>query len=163
MAAAAIAGEGRDTAWGALERVLSEQLVADGPWVMVFEPHCDQIDTVVELGPAQAVSLLARGVRREEGAQGFVAYSRGGRSMSDHSAAAGLEHYLQDLITLVKEKALDAKAQRDVAAGEDRVYAMGRLMAFHELISLMRQQANAFGIGLDQLRLEDIQPERDLA
>jgi hypothetical protein len=62
----------------------------------------------------------------------------------------------------MKEKALEAKAHRDVAVGEDRVFAMGRLMAFHEVISLMQQQANAFGIGLAQLGLDDIRPERDL-
>jgi hypothetical protein len=77
--------------------------------------------------------------------------------------ASGLDLYLQDLITLVKEKALDARAQRDATTGDDRLFATGRLMAFHEIVSLMQQQADAFGIGLDELGLEQIQPERDLA
>lgn len=62
----------------------------------------------------------------------------------------------------MKEQALDAKAERDCASAGDREYAVGRLMAYYEVVSLMQQQATAFGIDLDGLALEDIDPERDL-
>ena len=35
-------------------------------------------------------------------------------------------------------------------------------MAFHEVISLMQQQVQAFGIPLEDLGLDDIQPEKEL-
>lgn len=71
-------------------------------------------------------------------------------------------NYLRDLGHLLKAQALDAKAERDGASVEDREYATGRLMAYHEVVSLMQQQAAAFGVNLEALALDDITPERDL-
>jgi hypothetical protein len=71
--------------------------------------------------------------------------------------------YLCDLGELVKDLARAAKADRDEsAAGEDRAYAQGRLMALHEVVSLMQQQADAFGLSYRDLRLDDVDAERDL-
>lgn len=71
--------------------------------------------------------------------------------------------YLRDLGDLVKELAQAAKAERDASpAGEDRAYAQGRLMALHEVVSLMQQQADAFGLSHRDLRLDNVDPERDL-
>ncbi len=70
--------------------------------------------------------------------------------------------YLRDLSILLKEKALQARSERDAASGHEREYALGRLMALHEVISLMQQQAEAFGIDVDELGLSDINPEKDL-
>ena len=81
--------------------------------------------------------------------------------MSQHRAF-DLDLYFRDLVVLLKEKALESRVQRDTASDEDRIFALGRLMAFHEIISLMQQQATAFGISLDELGLDDIVPERDL-
>ncbi len=55
--------------------------------------------------------------------------------------------YLRDLGTLIKEKALEAKIENDRAklSGKHE-YALGRLMAFHEVLALMRDQTTAFGI-----------------
>jgi hypothetical protein len=75
--AASMPGESSDESWAALERVLAEQMPAGEPWVLVFEPHCDQIDLTAEMSPSEGLALLKRGVRREEGAPGFVVYSRG--------------------------------------------------------------------------------------
>jgi hypothetical protein len=73
------------------------------------------------------------------------------------------EHYLSDLGALVKEQALAAKRGKDAAAGSGSFdYALGRLTAWHEVVSLMQQQALAFGLDLAELSLEDISPERDL-
>lgn len=70
--------------------------------------------------------------------------------------------YLRDLGGLVKELARAAKAELDDAAGEDRAYAQGRLMALHEVVSLMQQQADAFGLRYGDLSLDDVDPDRDL-
>jgi hypothetical protein len=71
--------------------------------------------------------------------------------------------YLRDFGELVKDLARTAKDERDEAPrGEDRAYALGRLMALHELVSLMQQQADAFGLSYRDLSLHDIEPERDL-
>ena len=79
--------------------------------------------------------------------------------MTDDTAA----NYLRDLVDLVKRAALDARAERDGSAGElDMQFCLGRLMAFHEVISVMQQQAVAYGMKLSDLSLEDIDPERDL-
>lgn len=70
--------------------------------------------------------------------------------------------YLKDLGMLLKEKARAAKAMRTSAAPDEAAYSLGRLMAYHEVISLMQQQALAFGLKPRDLDLEDIDPERDL-
>ncbi len=79
--------------------------------------------------------------------------------MTDEAPA----NYLRDLGDLVKRSALEARAKRDeMASGVDQAFESGRLTAYYEVVSLMQQQAVAFGIGLDQLHLDDIDPERDL-
>lgn len=70
--------------------------------------------------------------------------------------------YLRDLGILLKEKALEAKEESRTSPEDERAFALGRLTAFHEVISLMQQQAHAFGITLEELGLDDIQPEKDL-
>ena len=42
------------------------------------------------------------------------------------------------------------------------VLAIAALMAFHEVVSLMQQQAASFGLDLADVALDDIDPERDL-
>lgn len=71
-------------------------------------------------------------------------------------------NYLRDLGNLLKAQALAAKEERDAASVDERGYAVGRLMAYHEVVSLMQQHAMAFGMDLDALALDDISPERDL-
>jgi hypothetical protein len=73
-----------------------------------------------------------------------------------------IDLYVHDLSVLLKEKALEAKKESRSAPESERAFALGRLMAFHEVISLMQQQAQAFGIALEELGLDNIQPERDL-
>ena len=74
------------------------------------------------------------------------------------------ENYLHDLGLILKERALEARRQRDELPLEslDRTFQSGRLIAFNEVISIMQQQAEGFGIALSDLRLEDIEPDRDL-
>jgi len=72
-------------------------------------------------------------------------------------------NYLCDLGDLIKEKALEAKRNKDGSTGQaDYDYELGRLMGYHEVVSLMQQQAQTFGISLDKIHLSDIDPEKDL-
>ena len=72
-------------------------------------------------------------------------------------------NYLRDLGALIREMA--ARAASDYAAGrggDDETLLLGRLAAFHEVVSLMQQQALAFDIPLDKLSLGGLDPDRDL-
>jgi hypothetical protein len=73
--------------------------------------------------------------------------------------------YLKDLVFLVKEKAMQAKSDFDLADEsnqEDYAYKTGYLMALHEVVSLMKDQADSFDINQNNLGLENINPESDL-
>jgi hypothetical protein len=71
--------------------------------------------------------------------------------------------YLRDLGFSIREKALEAKRTNDAIPGDpDRGFSLGRLMAYHEVVSLMQQQAEAFNISLAEIGLADIDPEKDL-
>jgi hypothetical protein len=71
--------------------------------------------------------------------------------------------YVRDLGRQLSELALDAKQKRDVASDDPgRMFATGRLMGLHEAISLMQEQAVAFGMPLGDVGLDGIDPERDL-
>ena len=73
------------------------------------------------------------------------------------------DNYLRDLGELVKEQARAAKAAKEAVAGsDDHDFELGRLTAWHEVVSLMQQQALAFAISLAELSLDDVSPERDL-
>ncbi|MFN2629002.1 MAG: hypothetical protein ABR569_10250 [Gaiellaceae bacterium] len=71
-------------------------------------------------------------------------------------------NYLRDLGYLLREAALEAKSAAEAAPAPDRAFQLGRLMAYHEVISLMQQQAHAFELPLARVALEGIDPERDL-
>lgn len=74
-----------------------------------------------------------------------------------------LQGYLRDLGDLLKEKALDAKSRSRRASDPSELqYARGRLMALVEVLSLMQQQANAFGIDESMLGLGGFDPEAEL-
>lgn len=70
------------------------------------------------------------------------------------------EYYVSDLSKLLKDYALDAKKARDSTKGGD--FESGRLLAYNEVISLMQQQARAFGLPLEDVGLAGIDPDNDL-
>ncbi len=73
------------------------------------------------------------------------------------------ENYLYDLGFFLKEKAKDAKKSVKTASdSEDVAYQEGYVMAYFEVIDLMKQQAKAFNIAEKDIGLADIDPERDL-
>ncbi len=74
------------------------------------------------------------------------------------------KYYLYDLGLLIKERALEAKKDRShkPKKSKDYLFQSGRIMAFNEVISIMQQQAEGFGIQLRDLQLDDITPDQDL-
>ena len=73
------------------------------------------------------------------------------------------KNYLEDLGVLLQEKARAAKKDKDDSLNQgDKDYAIGYLMAFHEIIDLMKQQAKAFNINQRDIGLADINAEKDL-
>ncbi|MGH8072021.1 MAG: hypothetical protein ACRERE_43680 [Candidatus Entotheonellia bacterium] len=80
--------------------------------------------------------------------------------MSDHEQ---LQNYLLDLGQLVKEYAMAAVVEREKHRGQPaQEFYDGYVLGFHRVVSLMQQQALAFGIDLKALRLDGIEPDRDL-
>lgn len=74
-----------------------------------------------------------------------------------------LKNYINDLGILLKGKARKAKTEKDEALNSDNLeYKIGYLMAMHDVISLMKQQADAFEIDQKLIGLNDIEPESDL-
>lgn len=74
------------------------------------------------------------------------------------------KEYLWDLGAALKERALEARVERDNAppGSSQREFELGRVIAFNEVISIMLQQAEGFDISPEELQLNDIEPDRDL-
>lgn len=73
--------------------------------------------------------------------------------------AESASHLLADLSRELLEMANAVKAD---AARSRSDYDRGRQFAYYEVISLLVQQADAFGVDRAALGLEHIDPERDL-
>jgi len=73
-------------------------------------------------------------------------------------------NYLFDLGLLIKERALEARRERDQQpiGSAERDFHSGRVLGFNEVLSIMQQQAEGFDIPLSELRIDDINPDRDL-
>lgn len=72
-------------------------------------------------------------------------------------------NYLSDLGRLVKEYALAAVEEREKHRGQPaQEFYDGYVLGFHRIVSLMQQQALAFGIECKDLQLDGIEPDRDL-
>jgi len=68
--------------------------------------------------------------------------------------------YLRDLGMLVKEYSYEAKNKYlDAKGTEGEDNATGYLLGFHRIVTLMQQQAAAFGISSAEVNLDDIQEE----
>lgn len=70
--------------------------------------------------------------------------------------------YVTDAVTYITERALRARQERDRAVGDARTLEEGRLLAFNEVVSILRQTAEGLGVPLADLGLEDLDPDRDL-
>jgi hypothetical protein len=73
-------------------------------------------------------------------------------------------NYLLDLGQLVRERAEEAAeearagAEKHGATEANRAFADGRVMGYYEVLSLMQNQAEAFGIPLEDLKLGGFDP-----
>lgn len=72
------------------------------------------------------------------------------------------ESYLYDTIALLKAQAKEAKLDADKPESSNSSYNNGYLMAYHTVISLLKNQTMAFNIDEESIGLADIEPERDL-
>lgn len=73
-----------------------------------------------------------------------------------------LSNFAFDLGGLLKEKAMAAKQSSMCAEEPDRQFELGRLMAYYEVLSLITQQAQAFGLSPDTLGLGSFDPDSEL-
>ncbi len=69
------------------------------------------------------------------------------------------EDYVRDLGTLLRAYADEARADRD---SDPTAFRNGYLSGFHRVVSLMQQQAEAFGIPAAALGLDDYDPDKEL-
>lgn len=68
-------------------------------------------------------------------------------------------NYLKDTCLLIKELAWEAKQQAE-ENGSD--FSVGYMAGFHRVVSLMQQQAEAFGIPFEEIGLDEIDADKDL-
>jgi hypothetical protein len=72
-------------------------------------------------------------------------------------------YYLRDLGYLLREKGEQTRDEVRAAGTEaEKAFENGRQMAYVEVLSLMQQQADAFGIPRSELCLDGLDPEADL-
>jgi len=72
------------------------------------------------------------------------------------------KYYLQDPSFLLKERALEAKKDWKNASDEDEAFAAGYLTAYHHVLEMMKNQAISFNINEKEIKLDDINPDKDL-
>jgi hypothetical protein len=70
--------------------------------------------------------------------------------------------WVKDSIALLRTQALDAKKRAHAASGADKDFAKGQLMGYVDALSLLQQQADAFGIARKDVGLDGFDAERDL-
>ncbi len=76
---------------------------------------------------------------------------------------SSLSNCTHDIFTEIKQSALNAKSNKLRATSEeDEMYAFGYLMAYHEVMSLIVQQLDAFGIDKAKFSLDEFNPDFEL-
>jgi hypothetical protein len=74
------------------------------------------------------------------------------------------KNFMLDLGGLLREEALRARQAFRAAKGTgDEAYQSGRTMAYYEVLSLLVDQAKAFGLPIAELNLDGLDPESYLA
>ncbi|MFN6111715.1 MAG: hypothetical protein ACK493_15225 [Planctomycetota bacterium] len=69
------------------------------------------------------------------------------------------ENFLTDLCVLLREKALEAKAEK---TADPSGFNLGKLMGYYEVVSLVRNQIMSFDLDMEAFGLSDVIPDRDL-
>ncbi len=73
------------------------------------------------------------------------------------------KNYVRDLVFILAEKARDAKSDKELSLDKsEKDYKLGYLMALHDVISLIKEQADAFEIDQEIIGVKDIEPDSDL-
>ena len=71
-------------------------------------------------------------------------------------------NYLRDLGRLLRQAAIEAARDSRASRGnDDASYKAGRSFAYYEVVSLMEQQAKAFGISIAEIGFEGFKPDQD--
>ena len=74
-----------------------------------------------------------------------------------------LRNYIQEISCLLKDYARQAKVDADhPKEGDSADFNAGFLMAYHQVIAVMKNQAPFFDLKQKDIGLADIDPERDL-
>ncbi len=73
-----------------------------------------------------------------------------------------LKHYIREISCLLKDYARQAKLAADDPNNGNSDYNTGYLMAYHEVIATMKNQAPFFDLTQEEINLADIEPEKDL-
>jgi hypothetical protein len=73
-----------------------------------------------------------------------------------------LKYYIREISCLLKDYARQAKIDADNPNKGNSDYNTGYLMAYHEVIATMKNQAPFFDLTQEELNLSDIEPEKDL-
>ena len=74
-----------------------------------------------------------------------------------------LRNYIQEISCLLKDYAKQAKKDADhPKEGASADFNDGFLMAYHQVIATMKNQAPFFGLTQEEINLADIEPEKDL-
>ena len=72
------------------------------------------------------------------------------------------ETYIKYISDLFKDNAKKARLEADNPKEGESDYNTGYLMAYYEVISLMKNQASIFDLDQKDISLSDIDPDRDL-
>jgi hypothetical protein len=84
-------------------------------------------------------------------------------SDGEQAADEKFRHYLLDTGRILKGRALSAREERDRSSKPGRHdFRAGRLLAYYEVVGVLLSQAEAFGIPAEDLRLDEIDCDRDL-
>lgn len=74
-----------------------------------------------------------------------------------------IENYIKQTIEYLKEDAMVAKEDYLKSKNSNsKLFNDGVLMGYYYVITLLKQQAEAFGINANDLNLDNIDPDKDL-
>jgi len=82
--------------------------------------------------------------------------------MNEKRVDAKYKYFLVDMGDLMKEEALDAKAARDTGEFAGTPFTRGVAIAYRQIVTFMQAEAKRLDIPLIDLKLHDIDPDRDL-
>lgn len=73
------------------------------------------------------------------------------------------KNYIQEINSLIKDYGRQAKVDaNNPKEGDSADFNDGFLMAYHQVIAVMKNQAPFFDLTQEEVNLADIEPERDL-